>query len=657
MGRRRRRADRAEGAAGLPEAIAALSRTLPDGPSPETFRRAKFDRPEAAPALWRLLLRLLSPPPAAGAAAAPEAEARLVKAALRRQGYPRRALARLPEDGSQGSRELLLAVAWLLARGPLLQRLLTRTRVRLGDEVPLCQCEALASPGSPAPHADADGPVDARRLQWLTGKLRLRRRALAASQREQCALLSKIHSYTRGCHSDQSLGHLSVAETELLRDPEGGRQLLRRLESENARLEAFLQWRRRELVFWQWMDSVLGASAPEASEPTLLPEIPQRGAGQLDLLCGELQALQAELQGVALPRRAAWEAGVRTGCEGPLCGLRSGERGCVGRPPGFLRDPLGGAAVLLGTLLAPAPSLPCDLWGLAGPAAALSLLPRRFRVRCWRGPPSESQGPRRAGVPGLLPRRGGREPLRRNEAGLSCRVSQVLRGPRSWSLGLGRFLGQRVQTAPPAAGLHSGLWLPGTGPLGAAWPPSHLPPRPAAAGPKGGSLQAAVLSLPPSPGSGSGPGEGGVGLGRPLSLGGRGVPGALTALSPQAAARAPERRASRRVVREAVAQELEALRRAWGQGGAPGLPHGPCRLVRSSTTAPGGLRAAQVIGVLRSRVACLEAELRQLRGCCVQELAGLAGALPGLLWIPPPGRRGPRHGPGGSSGGATPSTQ
>lgn len=34
-------------AGALPEAIAALSRSLPSGPSPEIFRRAKFDRPEA----------------------------------------------------------------------------------------------------------------------------------------------------------------------------------------------------------------------------------------------------------------------------------------------------------------------------------------------------------------------------------------------------------------------------------------------------------------------------------------------------------------------------------------------------------------------------------------------------------------------------------
>ncbi|XP_024838003.1 tubulin epsilon and delta complex protein 1 isoform X2 [Bos taurus] len=228
MGRRRlRRPDPADAARALPEAIAALSRTLPAAPSPETFRRAKFDHPEAAPALWRLLFRVLSPLPADGASAslALEAQARWVKSALRSQGYPRRALVQLPDDGSQGGRELLLALAWLLARGPLPERLLTQSHVRLGDEIPVCECEALASPGLPAPSVEAEGCVDIRHLQWLMGKLRLQWRNLMASQQEQCALLGKIHSYTRGCHSDRSLGHLSVTETELLRDPEGGRQV------------------------------------------------------------------------------------------------------------------------------------------------------------------------------------------------------------------------------------------------------------------------------------------------------------------------------------------------------------------------------------------------------------------------------------------------
>ncbi|XP_032479507.1 tubulin epsilon and delta complex protein 1 isoform X1 [Phocoena sinus] len=337
--RRRRRVDPADAARALPEAIAALSQTLPAGPSPETFRRAKFDRPEAAPALWRLLFRVLSPQLADGASASfsPEAQVRSVKLALRTQGYPRRALAQLPDDGSQGGRELLLALAWLLARGPLPERLLTQNRVQLGDEMPVCECEALASPGPPAPSVEADGCVDIRHLQWLMGKLRFRWRNLMASQQEQCALLGKIHSYTRGCHSDRSLGHLSVTETELLRDPEGGRQLLQRLERENARLQAALEWRRRELVFWRWMDTVLGACPPEASQPTFLPRIPTPGTGALEPLVRELQALQGELREAVEARRAAWEAGV--GGRGPeWSAARTALREAVGQDLAALRQ-------------------------------------------------------------------------------------------------------------------------------------------------------------------------------------------------------------------------------------------------------------------------------------------------------------------------------
>ncbi|XP_061015559.1 tubulin epsilon and delta complex protein 1 isoform X2 [Dama dama] len=322
--RRRRRPDPADAARALPEAIAALSRTLPAAPSPEIFRRAKFDRPEAAPALWRLLFRVLSPLSAdsASVSLALEAQVRWVKSVLHSQGYPRRALVQLQDDGSQGGRELLLALAWLLARGPLPERLLTQSHVRLGDEMPVCECEALASPGPPAPRVEAEGSVDIRHLQWMMGKLWLRWRNLMAGQQEQCALLGKIHSHTRGCHSDRSLGHLSVTEAELLRDPEGGRQLLQRLETENARLEAALEWRHRELVFWRWMDTVLDTCPLEASPPTLLPRIPEPGAGtaglpvrELQALQEELQALQEELREAVEARRAAWQAAV--GGHGP----------------------------------------------------------------------------------------------------------------------------------------------------------------------------------------------------------------------------------------------------------------------------------------------------------------------------------------------------
>ncbi|XP_064230587.1 tubulin epsilon and delta complex protein 1 isoform X2 [Aotus nancymaae] len=389
MGRRRRRVDPAAGA--LPEAIAALSRSLPSGPSPEIFRRAKFDRPEATPALWQLLFRVLAPLPLDNALAslAPEVQARLVKSALRSQGYPRLALAQLPEDGSQGSRELLLALSWLLARGPVPEQMLAQTRVPLGDEMTVCQCEALASPGPPAPQVRAEEPVDVRHVQWLMGKLRFRWRQLVSSQQEQCSLLSK---------------------------------LLRTLECENRRLEAVLAWRRTELVFWRWMDTVLDTCAPGApaatSQGTFLPRIPEHRGGELELVAWELRALQEELQEAAERRRAAWEA----------------EAGGCGRGP-------------------------------------------------------------------------------------------------EWS-------------------------------------------------------------------------------------------------------------AVRRASREAVETELGALRRRWEQDRDPAQPHGPRRLVRREDGAAGDrdLRAAEVIRTLRSQEVCLEAVLRQLQGQCRQELARLAGALPGLIWILPPGR-------------------
>lgn len=101
----------------------------------------------------------------------------------------------------------------------------------------------------------------------------------------------------------------------------------------------------------------------------------------------------------------------------------------------------------------------------------------------------------------------------------------------------------------------------------------------------------------------------------------------------------PGWKATQRASEEAVRQELTALQRAWERGGGLAQPHGPHRLVRSEAGTLGGpgLCATEVIKALRSREACLEAALRQLQGQCRQELARLVGALPGFIWILPPG--------------------
>ncbi|XP_062472277.1 tubulin epsilon and delta complex protein 1 isoform X4 [Pezoporus occidentalis] len=246
----------------LPGAVGALCRALPPcaRPAPDTLRCAKFDRPQASLDFWKLLYTLLKQIHGHKWAEsdAIDNQIRFVKAALWYHGYDRPELYRLPSDGSAGSRELLLAFSWLLHRISLLEQLLARNRVKTGDETSVCTCEddlpnSLKGTTEKAPEPGLEGGVDVRYLQWLNGRLRFQWRSLHAQHQEQCKLLHKIHLFTSGSHMDQILGHFSVTETDLVRQPENYKQLLQLLESETMQLEAFLEWKQLEPVYWQWM--------------------------------------------------------------------------------------------------------------------------------------------------------------------------------------------------------------------------------------------------------------------------------------------------------------------------------------------------------------------------------------------------------------------
>uniref|UniRef100_A0A663LQ39 Tubulin epsilon and delta complex 1 n=1 Tax=Athene cunicularia TaxID=194338 RepID=A0A663LQ39_ATHCN len=173
---------------------------------------------------------------------------RFVKSVLWYHGYDRPELYRLPSDGSAGSRELLLAFSWLLHRLSLLEQLLARNRVKTGDQTSVQKAITEI-----APEYGLEDRVDVRYLQWLNGRLRFQWRSLHAQHQELCKLLHKIHVFTSGSHMDQILGHFSVTETDLVRQPENYKQLLQLLESETMQLEAFLEWKQLEPVYWQWM--------------------------------------------------------------------------------------------------------------------------------------------------------------------------------------------------------------------------------------------------------------------------------------------------------------------------------------------------------------------------------------------------------------------
>uniref|UniRef100_A0A8C8SJZ4 Tubulin epsilon and delta complex 1 n=1 Tax=Pelusios castaneus TaxID=367368 RepID=A0A8C8SJZ4_9SAUR len=233
----------------LPAAIGALCRALPleSRPAPETFRLAKFDRPQAVRVGGAVVHRMPHPSPLSGLAVC--TQIRFVKSVLWYHGYGRPEFYQLPSDGSVGSRELLLAFSWLLNRINLLEQLLIANRVKIGDETSVCTVSRFFCLFSPLSQFE----VDVRYLQWLNGRLRFQWRNLHVDHQEQCKLFHKIHSYTVGCHIDHTIGHFSVTEVDLVRQPHSYKQLLQLLESETSRLEAFLEWKQLEPVYWHWM--------------------------------------------------------------------------------------------------------------------------------------------------------------------------------------------------------------------------------------------------------------------------------------------------------------------------------------------------------------------------------------------------------------------
>uniref|UniRef100_S4RLH5 Tubulin epsilon and delta complex protein 1 domain-containing protein n=1 Tax=Petromyzon marinus TaxID=7757 RepID=S4RLH5_PETMA len=237
------------------DAIQALCRLLSSlglgTVSPEQFRQAKYDRPESVPVFWFLLSRVLNPLYSHLAALQPPGVVSPlcidvisnVKAGLLHHGYVAPEIFQLGRAQQLGSLELLLAFSWLLHTTHFPVRLLTQGALQLDDGEERWRLRPVD--GAPLPK---DGVHYA---LWLMGKLRLRVRALHSARQQLCTLLHRVHSTCRQPH--QPGKHLSGAEAYLLRHPNRLTQVLQQLGEENARLEAFIEWRNVEPAFWQWM--------------------------------------------------------------------------------------------------------------------------------------------------------------------------------------------------------------------------------------------------------------------------------------------------------------------------------------------------------------------------------------------------------------------
>ncbi|XP_040189130.1 tubulin epsilon and delta complex protein 1 isoform X1 [Rana temporaria] len=240
---------------------------------PETFRKAKFNRPEAASEFWKLLHCLLiqtysrrdHSSVSRNGKETKGNEIRYVKSLLQIQGYGRPAFYELADDGTEGSREILLAFSWLLYTGKILEIILEKNRVEFGNRITFCMCsknmDFKEEVKALIKYTSQD--LDVRYLQWINGRLRLGWRNLHNVHLEKCSMLYKIHLYTQGCQIDCLAHHLPALETELVHHPEIYNKLLQCLESEDSYLEAYMEWRHLETVYWQWMETVFQSASED----------------------------------------------------------------------------------------------------------------------------------------------------------------------------------------------------------------------------------------------------------------------------------------------------------------------------------------------------------------------------------------------------------
>ncbi|XP_029349927.1 tubulin epsilon and delta complex protein 1 [Echeneis naucrates] len=243
-------------------------------PTPETFRRAKFgEGVDVESQFWLLLANILQKTGVISSETStqlPEDLRKLVAAGLWQTGFYANWM-HVKEDGEEeegtsfSSRDLLLALGWLLAAGTL-EKLLTQ-RVQQLDKTLLTSISVNIQVSHEL-HSDS---ASLRKLQWLVGCLRHQRRILCFMLEERARLLHAVFSASPA--TTVSSDHSStVLQSDCVR-----------MQQLCDLLEAYLNWKQEEKVFWTWMDSVLDCHLidPVGKKSTYTPSMFQdRNQGQ-----------------------------------------------------------------------------------------------------------------------------------------------------------------------------------------------------------------------------------------------------------------------------------------------------------------------------------------------------------------------------------------
>lgn len=252
------------------EAIEAICTVLnnhcPDQVSAESFRLAKFDKNETTAKLWRTLYTVLCIQHFQPIDESIQDLVHLCKHKMFQKGYRTRSFYFLPEDMSHGSRELMLALGWLMAKEDVLTMFINGLEPLILEDPPIDMAlyekiplTATVDHQKTPKQKDLQNPVHvAERLTLNYNKLNLTLRSLLASRNEYTKIICKLHSVPKRAKSHTS-SHFSSQDVYHLCYPQEMLKCQERLQWFCNYGKAILFWAVNEVTFWKWMTSVLDA--------------------------------------------------------------------------------------------------------------------------------------------------------------------------------------------------------------------------------------------------------------------------------------------------------------------------------------------------------------------------------------------------------------
>ena len=308
---------------------------VPKLPS-ECFRQAKFNQQEAVKELWKLLFHIMQIIHSLEGEICVDTVTyhpitpsnmttvqTMVKHYLYDLGYEREEFY-VP---FAGSRELLLAFAWLLNRTNFFTRL-TKHFVKFANmtTIPLKASnqyliEQVLEDSRETRHEfeytidsllqaanDHTGPLSIstytetlHKLAWLKGQLEYKYKAVQRLCMAYHKLSDTIHKSTFASSKKQAglKAHLSMHEAFLLRFPNQMKTYLAELGHRVSVLHKLLEWRKCEPLFWQWMESVLdlqeGEREREGDEEDTDNQVPKE-LESVETLSVKVRSLQRDFE-------------------------------------------------------------------------------------------------------------------------------------------------------------------------------------------------------------------------------------------------------------------------------------------------------------------------------------------------------------------------